>query len=75
MLNVAGNRLDSVADLQPLCQLTTLNVAHNALTHVSELAVIVANNPGLQTLTLAGNPCCAEPKYQDPVRPVCVLTS
>ncbi|ELU18264.1 hypothetical protein CAPTEDRAFT_90529 [Capitella teleta] len=67
VLNVTGNRLDSLQDLFSLTELMQFSVADNQLSDIKELAHFLTSNRHLWRLDLSGNPVCNKSKYRDRV--------
>ncbi len=65
ILNVSGNNLDSVRDLQPCRCLTQLLANDNHLGDMKEMAQILGQSRLLWRLELMGNPLCHKSKYRD----------
>lgn len=89
ILNICGNGIESLEDLAPLQSLTLLDVAHNAISDLSvrlpapsvrglaltaqDVMGMVAHNPFLSSLSVAGNPLCAVNKHREEARyPACL---
>ncbi|KAK3579135.1 hypothetical protein CHS0354_022155 [Potamilus streckersoni] len=67
VLNVSGNNLDSLRDLECLRNLVQLMASDNELGDMKELAHVLGQWPFLQRLELMGNPLCHKAKYKDRV--------
>lgn len=67
VLNVSGNNLDSILDLECLAHLTQLMAGDNQLTDFKEIARLLSAWPRMWRLELVGNPLCAKSKYRDRV--------
>ena len=67
MLNVTGNNLDSIRDLEHLTQLQQVMAADNQLTDLKELAHCLTTWRQVWRLDLIGNPLCHKSKYRDRV--------
>lgn len=67
MLNIAGNNLDSIRDVECLRNLYQLHANDNLLTDMKELAHVVGGMFRLWRLDLMGNPLCHKAKYRDRV--------
>lgn len=65
MLNVSGNNLESLRDLENLRCLTQLIANDNHLTDMRELAHVLSGWKSLWRLELMGNPICHKSKYRD----------
>ncbi|XP_067678057.1 protein phosphatase 1 regulatory subunit 42-like isoform X2 [Haliotis asinina] len=65
VLNISGNNLDSIKDLEVLKGLTQLMASDNFLNDMKELAHILGLWPFLWRLELMGNPVCHKAKYRD----------
>ena len=61
------NNLSSCRAITALPSLTSLDLSHNQLAEVAEVAEMVAALPRLVCLDLRGNPLCQRPKYRDRV--------
>lgn len=71
VLNISGNNLESLADLQILRSLTQLFAADNQLNDMKELSQLLAAWPRLWRLELVGNPLCHKAKYKDRIIVMC----
>lgn len=67
VLNIAGNNLDSIRDVECLRNLYQLHANDNLLTDMKELAHVVGGMFRLWRLDLMGNPLCHKAKYRDRV--------
>lgn len=67
MLNVSGNNLDSIKDLECLNQLSHFLAIDNQLNDMKELAHVLGQWYFLNRLDLMGNPLCHKAKYRDRV--------
>ncbi|XP_052255733.1 protein phosphatase 1 regulatory subunit 42-like isoform X1 [Dreissena polymorpha] len=67
VLNVSGNNLDSIKDLECLTKLTHLVAIDNHLSDMKELAHVLGQWYFLKRLDLMGNPVCHKAKYRDRV--------
>ena len=67
VLNVSGNNLDSISDLECLNQLTHFLAIDNQLNDMKELACVLSLWYNLSRLDLMGNPLCHKAKYRDRV--------
>ena len=67
MLNVSGNNLDSIHDLEGLFGLTHFTATDNHLNDMKELAHVLGKWNMLNRLDLMGNPLCHKAKYKDRV--------
>lgn len=67
VLNVSGNNLDSIKDLECLNQLTHFLAIDNQLNDMKELANVFGRWYFLNRLDLMGNPLCHKAKYRDRV--------
>lgn len=65
MLNVSGNNLDSIRDLEGLTAITHFTATDNQLNDMKELAHVFGQWHGLNKLDLMGNPLCHKAKYKD----------
>lgn len=65
VLNISGNNLDSIKDLEVLKRLTQMMASDNFLIDMKELAHILGLWPFLWRLELMGNPVCHKAKYRD----------
>ncbi|KAK7099888.1 protein phosphatase 1 regulatory subunit 42-like isoform X2 [Littorina saxatilis] len=65
VLNISGNNLESLVDLEILRSLTQLFAADNQLNDMKELSYMLAAWPRLWRLELVGNPLCHKAKYKD----------
>lgn len=71
VLNISGNNLESLADLEILRSLTQLFAADNQLNDMKELSQLLAAWPRLWRLELMGNPLCHKAKYKDRIIVMC----
>ena len=71
VLNISGNNLESLSDLEILRSLTQLFAADNQLNDMRELSQLLAAWPRLWRLELVGNPLCHKPKYKDRIIVMC----
>ena len=67
VLNIAGNNLDSIKDIECLRNLYQLHANDNLLTDMKELAHVIGGMFRLWRLDLMGNPLCHKAKYRDRV--------
>jgi len=67
VLNVSGNNLDSITDLECLTQLSHFMAIDNQLNDMKELAHVLGSWFFLTRLDLMGNPLCHRAKYRDRV--------
>lgn len=67
VLNIAGNNLDSIRDIECLRNLYQLHANDNLLTDMKELAHVIGGMFRLWRLDLMGNPLCHKAKYRDRV--------
>lgn len=67
VLNVSGNNLNSINDLECLSMLQQFHCGDNQLTDMKELANIFGQWSRLWRLDLMGNPLCHKAKYRDRV--------
>lgn len=67
VLNVSGNNLDSLSDLQSLTELTHFSACNNLLTNMKDLNRVFTCMNKLAKLELSGNPLCQKAKYRDRV--------
>lgn len=67
VLNVSGNNLDSISDLQCLTELTHFSACNNLLTNMKDLNRVFPRMNKLVKLELSGNPLCQKAKYRDRV--------
>ena len=65
ILNVSGNNLDSIQDLEPLRALTHFTASDNKLWDMKELARCLTSWRQLTRLDLIGNALCHKSKYRD----------
>ncbi|XP_012937962.1 protein phosphatase 1 regulatory subunit 42 [Aplysia californica] len=65
VLNVSGNNLTSIRELEQLPGLTQLLATDNQLSDMKELAHLLTAWHRLGRLDLAGNPVCLRAKYKD----------
>lgn len=65
VLDVTGNGLTSVADLQSLHELKSLTARHNCLSDIMDLTQAVSQWYHLTNLELIGNPVCLQQKYRE----------
>nr|KAG5711719.1 hypothetical protein BaRGS_023483 [Batillaria attramentaria] len=71
VLNISGNNLESLSDLEVLRGLTQLFAADNQLNDMRELSEQLAAWPRLWRLELMGNPLCHRTKYKDRIIVMC----
>ena len=67
MLNVSGNNLDSIIDLECLSDMNHFSCIDNHLNDMKELATVLGQWYMLKRLDLMGNPLCHKAKYRDRV--------
>lgn len=67
MLNVSGNNLNSISDLECLILMQQFNAGDNQLSDMKELAHIFEQWNRLWRLDMMGNPLCHKAKYRDRV--------
>lgn len=67
VLNISGNNLDSVSDLQCLTELVHFAASNNALSNMKDLNRVLTRMKRLVKLEIAGNPLCQKTKYRDRV--------
>ena len=67
VLNVSGNALDTIEDLQCLNELTDFSATDNLLSNMKELSHVFGHWVKLEKLELLGNPVCQKHKYRDRV--------
>ena len=67
VLNVSGNNLDSIRDLEGLIGITHFTAIDNQLNDMKELAHVFGQWHNLNRLDLMGNPLCHKAKYKDRV--------
>lgn len=65
VLNVSGNRLTSLGDLQSLRQLTQLLANDNQLSDMKEMAELLSSWRRITRIDLLNNPLCHKTKYPD----------
>lgn len=65
VLNVSGNNLDSIRDIESLVGLTHFTAIDNQLNDMKELAHVFGQWHDLKKLDLMGNPLCHKAKYKD----------
>ncbi len=65
VLNVSGNRLDSIEELTVLRNLHQFSAAENQLSDMKEMVHCLTSWTQLWKLDLQGNPLCSQPKYRD----------
>ena len=65
ILNVSGNNLDSIEDLQCLTGLVEFSATDNQLSSMKELSQVLGQWTKLTKLDLTGNPLCLKYKYRD----------
>lgn len=65
ILNIAGNRLDSLGEIGSLVNLEVLDASNNLLNDMKEMSVMLKCWPRLSNLDLSGNPICAKNKYRE----------
>ncbi|CAH1772792.1 unnamed protein product [Owenia fusiformis] len=65
VLNVSGNNLDTIRELQCLTGLTQFMANDNQLRDLKEIAHLLETWRRLWRLELADNPICHKPKYKD----------
>ena len=64
-MNVSGNNLDSIDDLQYLTGLVEFSATDNQLTSMRELSYVLGQWTRLTKLELMGNSLCQKYKYRD----------
>ncbi|XP_013409708.1 protein phosphatase 1 regulatory subunit 42-like, partial [Lingula anatina] len=67
VLNVSGNNLDSIRELECLRELTQIMANDNNLNDMRELGHLLTAWRSLWRLELIGNPMCHKSKYRDRV--------
>ncbi|XP_025109809.1 protein phosphatase 1 regulatory subunit 42-like isoform X2 [Pomacea canaliculata] len=67
VLNVSGNKLESLRDLEVLQGLTQLYASDNLLNDIKELSQLLPFWTKLWRLELVGNPLCHKSKYKDKI--------
>ena len=67
VLNISGNAMDSIRDIENLRNLYQLNVSDNLLNDMKELAHVIGGMFKLWRLDVFGNPLCHKAKYRDRV--------
>ena len=65
MLNISGNNLDTVRDLEQLTNLTQFMANDNNLWDMREMAHVLSCWKGIWRLELLGIPVCHKSKYRD----------
>lgn len=65
VLNISGNNLDSIRDLECLTQMSHFISIDNHLNDMKELAHVLGQWYFLNRLDLMGNPLCHKAKYRD----------
>ena len=65
VLNVSGNNLDTVRDLECLTRLNQFMATDNHLCDVREIAHLLSSWRQLWRLELTNNPLCLKAKYRD----------
>lgn len=71
VLNISGNNLESLNDLEILGSLTQLFASDNNLSDIYELSKQLTSWPRLCRLELTGNPLCQQAKYKDRIIVMC----
>uniref|UniRef100_H2YB45 Protein phosphatase 1 regulatory subunit 42 n=1 Tax=Ciona savignyi TaxID=51511 RepID=H2YB45_CIOSA len=67
VLNISGNHIDSLNDLQPFTSLSQLQACDNEITNFDGLKPAISCWRFLLRLDLMGNPICSRAKYRDKV--------
>ena len=65
ILNIAGNNLDSLAELSGLEKLQNLTASNNNLTNLRELVQLLSIWPSLKRLDTSQNPLCSKARYRE----------
>jgi len=73
VLNVSGDRLESLDELTPLVHLRHLMANDNYLESSNEVAEVLAGFNALEKAELLGNPCVAKARYRERVVEACPL--
>ncbi|KAL8624205.1 hypothetical protein ACOMHN_046291 [Nucella lapillus] len=71
VLNISGNGLESLNDLEILSSLTQFVAIDNNLSDLYELSKQLTSWPRLERLELTGNPMCQQAKYKDRIIVMC----
>lgn len=73
VLNISGDRLESLDELTPLLHLRHLMANDNFLESSNEVAEVLSGFNGLEKAELLGNPCVAKARYRERVVEACPL--
>lgn len=65
ILNIAGNKMDSLGEIGSLVNLEVLDASNNLLNDMKEMSVMLKCWPRLTNLDLTGNPICSKNKYRE----------
>jgi len=65
VLNVSGNHLTSLSDLESLSELTQLFATDNHLSDMKEMAQLTSSWRRLTRIDLVNNPICQRARYRD----------
>ncbi|KAK6179973.1 hypothetical protein SNE40_012210 [Patella caerulea] len=71
VLNVSGNNLDSIKELEKAVNLRQLMASDNNITDMKELSLVLNNLTNIWRLELIGNPVCHKSKYRDKIIVMC----
>ncbi len=64
-MNVSGNNLDTLNDIEPLTNLTELYASNNNLNDMKEMSNLLKYWFRLRKLEINGNPFCSKNKYRE----------
>jgi len=73
VLNVSGDRLESLDELTPLLHLRHLMANDNFLESTNEAAEVLSSYSNLEKAELLGNPCVSKARYRERVVEACPL--
>ncbi len=65
ILNISGNNLDTLNDIEPLTNLAELYASNNNLNDMKEMSTLLKYWFRLRKLELNGNPFCSKNKYRE----------
>lgn len=65
ILNISGNYLDTLGELNCLSQLQELSANNNQLENLRELVTLLSIWPRLKRLDLSRNPMCSKARYRE----------
>lgn len=65
ILNISGNYLDTLGELNCLSQLQELSANNNQLENLREVVTLLSIWPRLKRLDLSRNPMCSKARYRE----------